>query len=304
MRNSDLEGVVAATLTPVDEAFEVDVARLAQHIDHLLGRGCSFVSTFGTTGEGASLSTAQKATALDALVAEGIAAEKMISSVMAPSVEEAAGMVEASARLGCRSVLILPPFYYNDPSRQGIVDFIGDVLRRAGRPNIDILLYNIPQLTGVSYDAELVLMLQKAFGSAIAGIKDSTGDLANSIALAQQFPELSVFTGDDRVMPKLVATGGAGIIGGLPNLYSADLRRIWEKPEDESTSDLRTHAGRRIEALDSNGGLVALKALLASVRDDPEWTRAIPPLCALSADESGALLHTLSETGDVPEKVR
>ena len=300
MPNSDLKGVVAAAVTPVSATYEVDAERLAKHVARLLSNGCSFVSTFGTTGEGASLSTAQKSAALDEIVALGIRPEQLVPAVMTPSLDEAAGMIAAAARHKCRGVLILPPFFYNDPSHEGVAAFIDGALQRAGRPDIDLLLYNIPRFSGVSYDIPLVSRLIETFGSAIVGIKDSTGDAVNSIGLASHFPNLSVFTGDDRVMPGLVAAGGAGIIGGVPNLFSADLRRIFDNPTDESTAGLRATQARRIEIVATRGDLLAVKAVLAVQYTDPDWARPIPPLQPLSPGETETLLLALAETGYVP----
>ena len=94
---------------------------------------------------------------------------------MTPSIDEAAGMLAAIARLRCRGALVLPPFFYNDPSQEGMIGYFEEILRRAGNPDIDLLLYNIPQFSGVSYTVDLVTALVSKFGSAIAGIKDSDG---------------------------------------------------------------------------------------------------------------------------------
>lgn len=71
MAAADLKGVITASITPFADDFSVDVKRLAAHSANLLAAGCSFVSTFGTTGEGASLSTREKVAALNALKASG-----------------------------------------------------------------------------------------------------------------------------------------------------------------------------------------------------------------------------------------
>ncbi len=301
MLHSDLKGVVAAAVTPVTGTYSIDARRLAEHVEILLADGCSFVSTFGTTGEGASLSTTQKAGALDELIALGIDPAKLIPAVMTPALDEAGGMIAAAAKHGCRGVLVLPPFFYNDPSHEGLVGFVGEALNRAGKPDIGVLLYNIPRFTGVPFDAPLVSSLIKAFGTQIVGIKDSTGDEANSISLAQDFPDISVFTGDDRVMPGLVSAGGAGMIGGMPNLFAPELRRVFENPLAPETKPLRDRAAQRIDVIDSSGSLVAIKAVMAARLADPEWARPLPPLQALSPMQADTLLAALAKTGYEPQ---
>ncbi|WDR06877.1 dihydrodipicolinate synthase family protein [Devosia rhodophyticola] len=302
MSNSDLRGVISAVTTPLTQSFDVDAERLAGHCERLLNTGCSFVSTFGTTGEGASLSSQQKMVALEQLKAGGADLKRHIPSIMTPSADEAGRMIAKAASLGCRGVLVLPPFYYDAPSDEGIVAFINDAMTRAGRPDIDILLYNIPRFSRITYTPELIDRLIAKFGSAIVGLKDSTGVAANAVMLAERYPNLSIFTGDDRVMPGLVAAGGAGMIGGMPNVFCADLAKIYAAPTAPETAQLRQYAGERIAIVDSNGGMLALKAALAAIHDDPAWLRAVPPLQGLDSAQATSVLTALGKTGFVPSK--
>ncbi|WDR02050.1 dihydrodipicolinate synthase family protein [Devosia algicola] len=300
MPNSDLCGVISAVTTPVTKSFDIDAARLARHCERLLSTGCSFVSTFGTTGEGASLSSQHKVAALEQLKAEGADLARHIPSVMTPSADEAGRMIAAAAALGCRGVLVLPPFYYDAPTDEGIVAFIDDAMTRAGRPDIDILLYNIPRFSRITYTPELIDKLIAKFGAAIVGLKDSTGVAANAVMLAERYPNLSIFTGDDRVMPGLVTAGGAGMIGGMPNVFCADLAKIYAAPTSPETATLREYAAQRIGTVDSNGGMLALKAALAAIYDDAAWLRAVPPLQGLNSAQATAVLAAFAKTGFVP----
>lgn len=220
---------------------------------------------------------------------------RQIPSIMTPSFDEAGNLIKEVAALGCRAALVLPPFYYPDISEEGIAQFLDEMLNIAGRPNIDILLYNIPQFSRISFTTSLVEFIIKKFGDTIVGIKDSTGNLENSLMLARHFPNLSVFTGDDRVMPPLVEAGGAGMIGGLPNLFSKDLRQIYNALDASATTALKSIAAKRIESVDSFGGLVALKALLAKQYDDENWLRAAPPLIGLTQSQQAAVLAAFAQ---------
>lgn len=302
MANSDLTGVIAAAATPVDAEFEVSVDRLARHCERLLGEGCSFISTFGTTGEGASLSSAQKIAAMQALKASGADLSRHIPSVMTPSAEEAGRMVAEAARLGARAALVLPPFYYDTADDEGIVAFFEDMLDKAGRPDIDLLLYNIPRFSRITYSPVLIDKVIAKLGSAVVGLKDSTGVAENGIMLAARFPNLAIFTGDDRVMPGLVEAGGAGMIGGMPNLFAPDLVKIYGAPSEAETAPLRDAQARRIEIVDANGSVLALKAALAALYDDPDWLRALPPLRALDGPAARAVLEGFAKTGYVPQQ--
>ncbi|HWV19431.1 MAG TPA: dihydrodipicolinate synthase family protein [Devosia sp.] len=296
MAAADLRGVITASITPFAENLSVDVKRLAAHSANLLAAGCSFVSTFGTTGEGASLSTREKVAALNALKAAGADMSRQLPGVMTPTLDDAAEMVVGIANAGCRAALVLPPYYYGT-SEAGIAGWYDALIERTkSATNIDLLLYNIPQLSRIRFTADLVKSIVARHGTRIVGIKDSTGDVENGVMLARTFPELSVFTGDDRVVPTLLANGGAGMIGGMPNVFARDLVALYNDPKN---TDLLAKQTTRILAVDKHGSLVALKAALAEYTGDENYARVLPPLKPLEGQGRADLLATFAQSGFV-----
>ena len=296
MATADLKGVITASITPFADDLSVDVKRLAAHSANLLAAGCSFVSTFGTTGEGASLSTREKVAALNALKSAGADMSRQVPGVMTPTLDDAAEMVVGIANAGCRAALVLPPYYYGT-SEAGIAGWYDALIERTkSATNIDLLLYNITQLSRIRFTADLVKSIIARHGSRIVGIKDSTGDVDNGVMLAKTFPQLSVFTGDDRVVPTLLANGGAGMIGGMPNVFARDLVALYNDPKN---ADLLAKQTTRILAVDKGGSLVALKAALAEYTGDENYARVLPPLKPLEGQGRAELLATFAQSGFV-----
>jgi 4-hydroxy-tetrahydrodipicolinate synthase len=279
----DLQGIIAAVLTPIDAGLDIDTPRLLSHIHSLLADGCSMVSTFGTTGEGASFSSREKLAAHQALIAGGIAPRQLLPAIMACALDEGATQLAELAGLGCPYALVLPPFYYRQAPLAGLIDYFESLYRRAGSPKIGIVLYNIPAMSGITITHDLLRGLAERGVVPLAGVKDSTGDVESGLAFVRAFPNLAVFTGDDRVLLPLVAAGGAGIIGGLPNLYAADLAAMLKAPDGAEKQRLAGIAAERIADVDRRGGLIALKRDLATRLGDPAWTRARPPVGSLAA---------------------
>ncbi len=273
-----LDGIIAAILTPIRDDLSIDIDRLIRHAGNLLADGCSRVSTFGSTGEGVSFSSSQKAIAHRALLAAGIKPEQILPAVMTSSMQQAGDEYSDAVSLGCPQVLILPPFYYRQAGLAGLVSFFEGAHALAGKPDAGLVLYNIPAMSGITITHELVRELQAGNGARIDGIKDSTGDLESGLAFARAFPKLSIFTGDDRVLPHLLRAGGAGMIGGLPNLYARDLVSLYRLRDGDEAERLAALQARRIVEIDATGGLLALKAGLATQHNDPQWRRALPPL--------------------------
>ncbi len=277
----ELRGVIGASITPVTEAFEIDAIRLHKHCESMMKQGCIMTSVFGTTGEGASLSVDQKLGALAELKSLGMDMSRQIPGVVAASLDDAARLVRGYGELGCRAVLVLPPFYYAYGAPGGLGDFYAALMARAGAPDVDVLLYNFPAFSGLLFTPERVHEVIERLGDRVIGIKDSTGDLAAGKALIEHFPDLAIYTGDDRIVRRMVQAGGAGMIGGLPNAFPADCSALADTPDD---APLHALAARRIETVDGHGGLTALKGMVAQIYDDPAFARTIPPLRPVSSD--------------------
>lgn len=296
MRNStDLKGVICASVTPLTPQGTIDAQKLGQHCSAMLNAGCAFTSAFGTTGEGASFSAREKIAALTAMAQSGMDMSRQVPGIMCCSVDDGAALYRAMADLGCRAALIIPPFYYEATS-DGVADFYATLIERAGAPDLDIVLYNFPHFSGVTFTPELVPAVSARCGGRVVGVKDSTGDLDSGLALIGGLPDLSIFTGDDRILSKMVAAGGAGLIGGMPNLYTADCLSLYSGKADDATEAL---AKQRIEAVDGNGGLMVLKALLADRLGDAAFARTAAPLRPAPTDLIARIIETLDAANEL-----
>lgn len=288
-----LGGIVAASLTPVTDTGSIDIVRLKSHFDWLFAAGCSFVSPFGSTGEGASFSVREKRAALAALQQAGVPMDRLIPASMSAALDDVVATIATAADLRCRAVLIAPPFYYGASSQDGVAAFFEAAANRFGGSfPLDVVLYHIPAMTKIGYGVELVQRLVARHGRRIVGIKDSTGDRTHTLMLAKTFPELRIFTGDDRVLPDLLAAGGAGMIGGLPNVNAPELCRFFADPQGPEAAALRERAAQRIVAIDDHGGIIALKAVKARISGDAAWMRPLEPLLPLPAVGVAALLDS------------
>ncbi|HTM76656.1 MAG TPA: dihydrodipicolinate synthase family protein [Devosia sp.] len=279
-----LSGIVAASLTPLAADGSVDTGRMKQHFDWLFAQGCSFVSPFGSTGEGPSFSVAEKHAALKALQADGTDMARVIPAAMSAAVDDTVASIRTALALGCRAILIVPPYYYGSASQAGVADFFTACAAPfGGNFPLDVVLYHIPAMSKIAFGADLIADLVARFPNRIVAVKDSTGDREHTLMLARTFPQLHIFTGDDRVLPALLAAGGAGMIGGLPNVTAPDLCAFFANPTGPDAAAIMDRAALRIVAVDDHGGISALKALKAESYGDPGWTRHKPPLRALDS---------------------
>lgn len=299
-----LQGVFAAALTPLRADGRIDVGRLINHCRWLIQQGCHGVSLFGTTGEGNSLTVNERRDALTKVVAAGIEAARIIPAVGCCASDDTIELITQSVRLGCKAVLVAPPFYYKDVGEEGIVSSYGDAIERIGDDRLRMYLYNIPQMTGVIITESIIASLLERYPETIRGLKDSSGDPDYAPSVLKRFPDLDLFTGNEGRLAENLRHGGAGTIGGIANIWPGCLRDLydnWDKPEAGGTAD---RIDRITEAVDSFAGIAALKYVLGHYRRDRDWPRVRPPLEPLTGEQGRRLIADIEAAGYTPPAAR
>src|SRR4029079_7305474 len=196
-------GLSVALSTPFTEDRAIDLPRLVAHARQSLADGCTGVTAFGTTGEGASIGLNERQRALGALFGAGIAPRtQLVVGIAASSVEDAVTQGRAGLMLGCPSFLLAPPFYFKNPGDEGLFDWIAAVLTGLGPKASNVILYHIPQVTSVGLSIALIEDLKRTFPGQVAGVKDSSGDWNYAEALLRHHGELHVLIGDERLLAR------------------------------------------------------------------------------------------------------
>lgn len=180
MLKERLTGVFAAAVTPLTENLDLDSASLARLLSHLRADGCHGVLIAGSTGEGMSLSIRERA-ALFQAARSAAPTMPLIAGTGAASLSDAIEATRAAYAAGFDAALILPPFFFPDPGEEGLFNYFSRIFERAVPPGQAALLYHNPEFAPpVSLD--LIARLRARFGPAVAGIKDSSNDVATALA--------------------------------------------------------------------------------------------------------------------------
>ncbi|MDP1752625.1 MAG: dihydrodipicolinate synthase family protein [Reyranella sp.] len=275
-------GLSVALATPFADDRSIDLPRLVAHGRQSLADGCTSLTVFGTTGEGASLGLNERNRALGALAGAGVdPGTQLVVGIAASSVEEAIGQGRAGLMLGCPSFLLAPPFYFKGAGDEGLFDWFAAVLMGLGPKASNVILYHIPQVTSVGLSMSLVDRLKKAFPQQVTGVKDSSGDWDNAQALLKQHGELHILIGDERLLAKAMNLGASGAITGLANIAPDLMLALIEGVEEPRVNDM-------VEVVLPYAVTAAVKALVGHRRKDPiAWSRMRAPLKSL--DEADCL---------------
>lgn len=290
MTTGSLHGIYAAVMTPMHDDLSCDTAHLAAHCRSLLDEGCHGVSLFGTTGEGPALTADERIAGLEAVLANDIAPHCVLPGTGCTALPDAVRLTRHAADRGCKTVLVMPPFFFKDVSEDGVVAFYSALIERVGDPALRIIIYNFPAVTGVWVRETAVARLIAAFPDIIAGVKDSSGDWAYVSALLEGFPGLAVFTGWEALVPKLVAAGGAGNISGLANVIPGLLRRLYETRPTSVDDPLLSGVSRLVDTVCKYPIIPAIKVIAATLREQPSWRNMRAPLVPISAEAERSLI--------------
>ena len=263
---------------------EIDYPRMVQHARNCLSEGCSSVTVFGTTGEGASLGLSERVKTISALKDAGIDARgAIIGGVASVSREDALAQTGLLMDADCRAVLLAPPFYFKAVSDDGLFVWFSGLFERLGSRARDVILYNIPSVTAVELSVPLIGRLRAAFPQVITGVKDSSGNWTYTQALLAAHSDLTILIGDERHLAAGVRLGAQGAISGLANLVAPRLLPLaLEGREDPEIM-------RLVEEVIRYPVIPAIKALVAVKTGDEAWGRARAPLVTLPPADAASL---------------
>jgi 4-hydroxy-tetrahydrodipicolinate synthase len=287
------KGVIAAVLAPFDDKYEIDTPLLVDHAKWLLANGCDGLSSTGSTGEGSSMSTKQRLGLLDSLLKAGLPPQKMIPGTGAAALGDVVELTRHAIQAGCGGALVLPPYYYKNPSEEGLFAAFASLIERVGDNRLRVYLYHIPQFTTVPIPYTVIDRLIEAFPGIIAGLKDSFGDWSYSENLLKHLPGFAVYPGSEVFLSRVKKAGGGGCISGTVNFTAPLAAQVYAAKTDAETEPLQKKLDAIRLVIESRPLVPGLKAIKGEIVGKPSWGRVLPPFVQLSdamrADLFGAL---------------
>ena len=229
-----LKGIIPALTTPFEAHGAVALGRMRENIQAYNRTGLSGYLAFGSTGESVLLDRAEFERVL-AAVREAVAPGRiLIAGTGAESTAETVSRTEVAAKLGYDYALVCPPCYFKPAMNSHVL--VEHYRHVADASRIPILLYSVPQFTGVAIEVDVAARLSEHPN--VAGMKDSSGNVERVGAILASVPEtFELLTGASTTVYPSMAVGAKGGILALADflpelcvaLYDAIVARDAQK---------------------------------------------------------------------------
>lgn len=249
---------IVAALTMCDKNGRLNDSLNRDYLRFLEKGGADGVLVMGTTGEFSSFSVAERKQALESTLKHA-GKLSVMCQISTSNLPETLDLLEHAQRAGAGSVLALPPFYFKNVTLEGLLAWYVPILKTARVP---VLLYNIPQLSGVAITPALLHRLESM--DRLYDMKDSFSKTDAMIAFLKEFPKLRILTGVPGNIEANLANSGAGGLTGNGSVLVKETAAIFQAHRTRGDVAAAQRAfNERAKALGGYDGVPAGKYLLS-----------------------------------------
>jgi len=218
---TEIGRLITAMVTPFDEKGEVDYAQAKRLATALLDSGSDGLVITGTTGEGPTLTAAEKirlyAEVKEAIGYRGAVIAGTTDNDTAKSIE----LSTEAASVGADALLLTVPAY-NKPPQEGLYQHFKAIAESTELPCV---LYNVTSRTSLNMTDETTLRLSKIDN--IVGIKEAGSDLNQITRIIDGAgDDFRVWSGNDDETFSIMATGGYGVVSVLSHLVGNQIKQM------------------------------------------------------------------------------
>lgn len=223
MIDNNIKGLGTALITPFLSDGSVDYSALERLIEFQIASRADYLVVLGTTGEAATLSSAEKRQVRQFVAEKTNGRLPLVLGMGGNCTSAVIESLQTENLDGYCAVLSVCP-YYNKPTQEGLFQHFKAIAEASPLP---VVLYNVPGRTGVNMLPETVLRIHDAMPEKIIGVKEASGNVAQIkqlIGLARG--KMLVLSGDDGIAAELMAAGADGLISVASNAFPEDFRVI------------------------------------------------------------------------------
>ncbi|MEW6210453.1 MAG: dihydrodipicolinate synthase family protein [Acidobacteriota bacterium] len=204
-----LDGILPPLTTPFNTDGAVDLEALKQNIAFYNDTGLAGYVALGSNGEAVHLTTEERASVIETIRSSAADGMTIVAGVNELSTRAAIEAARRAADAGAHCALVVTPYFYKSSmTSEPLARHFTEV---ADSSPIPLLIYNVPQNTGVVIDSASIARLSAHAN--IIGVKDSSGNMgaiAETIRLSPA--HFNVMCGNGSILYPALMMGARGAI--------------------------------------------------------------------------------------------
>lgn len=223
-----IQGIFPALVTPFNADESISLSAVKENIQRYNDTRLAGYVVLGSTGEAVMLSRDEADSVLSAAKEAAAPGKILIAGTGSESTADTIARTKRAAALGYHFALVKTPYYYKP--MYGPETYLHHYRAVADASPIPILLYSVPQFTGITLETPEVLAL--AQHPNIAGIKDSSGNIQRVGEIVSAVRrDFAVLTGGAAVVYPALSVGARGAILALASALPEKCAELFELAE-------------------------------------------------------------------------
>ena len=288
------EGIIPAFYACYDAEGKVNPAAVRELTQYYIDKGVQGLYVGGSSGECIYQSKEERKAVLEAVMEVAKGKLTIIAHIACNNTADSCELAAHAESLGVDAIASIPPIYFKLPPH-AIAKYWNDM--SAAAPNTDFIIYNIPQLAGVSLSVPLLKEMLK--NPNVIGVKNSSMPTQDIQMWADE--GAIVFNGPDEQLISGLVMGAVGGIGGtygaMPELY-VELYKCVKSGDLAKALEIQNDCCRIIYKMCSgHGNMYGMIKEILRINGGPDCGSVRLPLAALIesdleiAKESAAMIR-------------
>lgn len=259
MKDIIFKGCGTAIATPFNENG-IDFDEFNRLLEFQISNCVNSIIVCGTTGESSTMTLQEKKELISFTVKKVNGRIPVIAGTGGNNTKDVINLSKYAEEVGVDGLLIVTP-YYNKTTQDGLIKHYYEISKNVSIP---IVLYNVPNRTGLNIEPNTCLELSK-IGNIVA-IKEASGNISQVAKISALCRDnLYIYSGnDDQILP-ILSLGGLGVISVLSNIAPKLTSSICKKYFDGNLGkalDIQLSSLPLIDALFSNVNPIPVKSAL------------------------------------------
>ena len=238
----------------------LDLGALSCVIDYELHIGAEGFYCMGSSGEALLLSLDERKQALEKVMELVHGRVPVIAHVGTIRTQDAVSLARHAAGADVDAISMIPPYYYHF-SMDEITRYYEEVCEAV--PDIGVIVYNIPQFTGIEFTKENAGRLLS--NEQVIGVKHTSNNLYSLERMKSAYPDKVFFNGFDEQFIGALAMGADATIGTTVNVLAplfVHARRLFHSGQISQAFVLQQEINYCVEEMCKVGIFSAVKYIL------------------------------------------